>query len=187
MATTIHVLDRDWDHPDSIMLRQAQRSELAVRYNTPDSEYGPKPSKEDITAFVVAYIGVKPVACGALRSLDKLAIYRNDDADINQQTQIEAPQSQPFITATPPLPAEGEVKRMFVLPELRGKKLGIASIILEALHERGRNRGWRKLVCETGKLQPDAVRFYMREGYKPIENYGHYVGSELSVCFEREI
>lgn len=76
---------------------------------------------------------------------------------------------------------------MFVLPELRGKKLGIASIILEALHERARSRGWRKLVCETGKLQPDAIRFYMREGYSPIGNYGHYVGSELSVCFEREI
>ncbi|PGH02724.1 hypothetical protein GX51_04458 [Blastomyces parvus] len=184
MATTIQVLDRPWDHPDSIMLRQAQRSELAVRYNKPDSEYGPKPTKDDISAFIVAYVDAKPVACGALRALRIVADNDNMNViDDDPQIQIQS-ESRP---SPPSLPAEGEVKRMFVVPEFRGKRLGIASVILEALHERARSRGWRKLVCETGKLQPDAIRFYMREGYRPIENFGHYIGSELSVCFEREI
>lgn len=40
---------------------------------------------------------------------------------------------------------------------------------------------------ETGTEQPDAQRFYRREGYREIPLFGAYVGSTLSVCFEREL
>lgn len=61
-------------------------------------------------------------------------------------------------------PGDAEVKRMFMMLESRGKG-GLASTVLKELEERARSRGWRRLVLETGKLQPDAIRFYTKQGY----------------------
>lgn len=71
---------------------------------------------------------------------------------------------------------------MFVMLESRGKG-GLASTVLKELEERARSRGWRRLVLETGKLQPDAIRFYTNQGYTLIPNFGPYVSSEHSLCF----
>jgi GNAT superfamily N-acetyltransferase len=80
---------------------------------------------------------------------------------------------------------QGEVKRMYVAPAARGT--GVSTAILAALEAEARRRGWRRLLLETGTAQPDAMRFYQREGYTPIPNYGHYVGSEVSRCFAKEL
>ena len=79
----------------------------------------------------------------------------------------------------------GEIKRMYVVPDRRGS--GAASGVLRALEDAARARGWDRLVLETGERQPDAIRFYEREGYTRIPNFGHYADSELSVCFERRL
>ncbi|GIE83729.1 GNAT family N-acetyltransferase [Actinoplanes regularis] len=76
-----------------------------------------------------------------------------------------------------------EVKRMYVVPAGRGS--GVATAILRALETAARERGWTALRLETGFAQPDAIRFYQREGYREIPLYGKYVGSEISLCFER--
>ena len=81
--------------------------------------------------------------------------------------------------------ASAEVKRMYVTPESRGS--GVATAILHGLEERARSRGWTTLRLETGTAQPDAIRFYEREGYRQIPLYGAYAGSDLSVCYERAI
>jgi GNAT superfamily N-acetyltransferase len=77
----------------------------------------------------------------------------------------------------------GEIKRMFVKPDHRGS--GVSVTVLRALEASARDRGWDRLVLETGTEQPDAIRFYSREGYYRIPNFGHYVGSDISLCFER--
>jgi len=82
-------------------------------------------------------------------------------------------------------PSEGEVKRMYVAPASRGT--GVSTAILTALEDAARARGWTRLLLETGSEQPDAMRFYEREGYSPIPNYGHYVGSELSRCYAKTL
>ena len=82
-------------------------------------------------------------------------------------------------------PSEGEVKRMYVAPASRGT--GVSTAILAALEDAARARGWTRLLLETGSEQPDAMRFYEREGYSPIPNYGHYVGSELSRCYAKTL
>ncbi|MFC4852590.1 GNAT family N-acetyltransferase [Actinophytocola glycyrrhizae] len=78
-----------------------------------------------------------------------------------------------------------EVKRMYVVPERRGS--GVATSVLRALETAAAERGRRTLRLETGTEQPDAQRFYRREGYREIPLFGNYVGSALSVCFERAL
>jgi GNAT superfamily N-acetyltransferase len=78
-----------------------------------------------------------------------------------------------------------EVKRMYTLPEHRGK--GIASKILTELEIWARELSYDKCVLETGKRQPEAIELYKRRGYQPIPNYGQYVAMENSLCFEKKI
>jgi putative acetyltransferase len=77
----------------------------------------------------------------------------------------------------------GEIKRMYVDPRYRGS--GVSVAVLDALEAEARRRGWTRLVLETGTAQPDAVRFYEREGYTAIPRFGHYVGSAESLCYEK--
>ena len=79
----------------------------------------------------------------------------------------------------------GEVKRMYVRPENRGS--GCSTAVLAALEVFATDRGWSRLVLETGDQQPDAIRFYTREGFTRIPNFGHYVHSDLSLCFEKPL
>ena len=78
-----------------------------------------------------------------------------------------------------------EVKRMFTLPESRGK--GVASKILTALEIWAAELAFKKCILETGKRQPEAIQLYTKKGYQPIENFGQYAGIENSVCFEKEL
>lgn len=77
----------------------------------------------------------------------------------------------------------GEIKRMYVIPHRRGS--GIAGALLRHLEVEGRSRGWDRLVLETGEEQPDAMRFYEREGYTRIPNFGYYADSPVSICYEK--
>lgn len=78
---------------------------------------------------------------------------------------------------------EAEIKRMYVVPAARGT--GVSTAILQALENFGREQGWPRLVLETGAPQPDAVRFYEREGYTAIPAYGYYVDCADSLCYEK--
>jgi putative acetyltransferase len=80
---------------------------------------------------------------------------------------------------------EAEIKRMYVTPAHRGT--GISVAVLEAIETFSRESGLSKLVLETGTLQPDAMRFYEREGYARIPNFGAYIGSDLSVCYAKTL
>lgn len=78
-----------------------------------------------------------------------------------------------------------EIKRMYVVPEQRGK--GLATMVLSALEDWARDLGYQKCVLETGRRQPEAIALYTKCGYKNIPNYGQYVGIENSVCFEKDL
>lgn len=80
---------------------------------------------------------------------------------------------------------EAEIKRMYVAPAARGT--GVATAILRALEDAARDAGVRTLLLETGPAQPEAIRFYEREGYRRIENFGPYRGEPLSVCYARDL
>jgi len=82
-------------------------------------------------------------------------------------------------------PGTGEIKRMYVAPGARGT--GVSTAILRRLEHEARALGWDRLVLETGEKQPDAMRFYEREGFTRIPLYGHYVDSAISRCYGKPL
>ena len=78
-----------------------------------------------------------------------------------------------------------EVKRMYTLPEHRGK--GIARNILKELEKWAAELSCNKCILETGRRQPEAIELYQRSGYTIIPNYGQYAAIENSVCFEKQL
>lgn len=82
-------------------------------------------------------------------------------------------------------PGVGEIKRMYVIPEERGR--GRARAILASLEARAREQGLHTLRLETGRFMPSALGLYTSSGYREIPLYGHYVGHAASICFEKAV
>ena len=62
-----------------------------------------------------------------------------------------------------------EIKRMYVVPDARGRGLGRA--LLAALEDLARDLGYAVARLDTGAEQPGARRMYERAGYAPIGDY----------------
>lgn len=76
----------------------------------------------------------------------------------------------------------GELKRMWVDPSLRGRRLGAR--ILEALIAEARRLNLPMLRLETGISQPEALGLYRRFGFYDIAPFGDYQPDPLSVFME---
>lgn len=66
-----------------------------------------------------------------------------------------------------------EIKRMFVVPEARGR--GLARELLVALEDAARDLGYARVRLDTGPKQPHAERLYRSAGYEEIENFNDNV------------
>lgn len=111
-------------------------------------------------SFLVARSSGRPVGCGALRCLRDAASMRALG------------------------PRVGELKRMYVAPQVRGQ--GIGKAILARLEAEARALGLARLVLETGTRQTDALAFYSRAGFTEIPAYGEYLASPAtSVCLSK--
>jgi putative acetyltransferase len=82
-------------------------------------------------------------------------------------------------------PGVGEIKRMFVLPEHRGK--GVGRAVLSALEAQAVKLGYSSVRLETGTKQPEAIALYRSAGYAGILNFGEYADNPMSVCFEKKL
>ncbi len=78
-----------------------------------------------------------------------------------------------------------EIKRMYTSPIARNK--GIASAILKDLEDWAKELNIKSTLLETGLKQTEAVKFYKKNNYKIIPNFGQYAGVENSVCFLKEL
>lgn len=78
-----------------------------------------------------------------------------------------------------------EIKRMFLLPEMRGRQL--AAQLLQALEQWAVEEDLTKAILETGLRQVEAIRLYTRSGYLLTENYGQYIEMEDSICYRKEL
>jgi putative acetyltransferase len=79
----------------------------------------------------------------------------------------------------------GELKRMFVVPEARGLRLGRR--ILDRLEEEARRAGLSCMRLETGIHQPEALGLYRSAGYVEREAFGDYRPDPLSVFMEKSL
>jgi len=78
-----------------------------------------------------------------------------------------------------------EIKRMFVLPEQRGK--GIAASILNELESWAKESGFTSCILETSNQLTSAIALYKKSDYNVIPNYGQYIDVESSVCMKKII
>ena len=78
-----------------------------------------------------------------------------------------------------------EIKRMYVLPENRGK--GIASRILYEIETWAIELNYTYAALETGKKQQNAINLYQNLGYTITNNYGQWEGMEQSVCMMKSL
>ncbi len=78
----------------------------------------------------------------------------------------------------------GEVKRMYVRPEVRGQ--GWASALLAFVEAEAMVRGCTQFALETGPLQPEALALYARMGYEECGPFGDYVPDVHSVFMRKQ-
>ncbi|MDO3679953.1 GNAT family N-acetyltransferase [Paenibacillus ehimensis] len=80
---------------------------------------------------------------------------------------------------------EVELKRFYVEPACRGN--GTAKQLLAFLENKAHELSFEAVRLETGDRQPEAIRFYEKNGYAQIELYGEYVGCPSSLCYEKKL
>lgn len=74
---------------------------------------------------------------------------------------------------------------MYVLPEFRGK--GVATAMLKALENWGKELGYKRAVLETSIKMPEAINLYRKNKYYEIPRYGQYENALCSICFEKNL
>jgi len=76
-----------------------------------------------------------------------------------------------------------EVKRVFVAKAHRGT--GLSREIMNLLEKSAREKGYKKIILETGRHMSVAVNMYKNIGYSVVPNYGQYKDMVRSICFEK--
>ncbi|MBN1220061.1 MAG: GNAT family N-acetyltransferase [Anaerolineae bacterium] len=79
----------------------------------------------------------------------------------------------------------GEIKRMFVKPEVRG--LGLAKLMLARLEQEAVAMDFQVLRLETAARQPEALGLYRKSGYTDIPQFGQYVDNPRSIYLEKRL
>ena len=80
---------------------------------------------------------------------------------------------------------EAEIKRMYVIPEMR--RAGLAREIIAAIEERALTAGFLTLRLETGTTYATAINLYTAAGYRRTHTYGEYTGNPNSACFAKRL
>lgn len=140
-------------------------AELLARYPEPGTTHfrlDPDEVAPGTGIFLVARSSGRPIGCGAVRRIREPGVVR----------QLG--------------PQVGELKRMYVAPEMRGH--GIGRALLDRLEAEAKAIGLTRLVLETGTRQEEALALYWRAGYTSIPLYGEYgASSGTSVCLAKAL
>ncbi|GAA0754368.1 GNAT family N-acetyltransferase [Ideonella azotifigens] len=159
-ASPVSIRPERADHPQVGPLLAALDDYLATLYAPEDNHI------LDVSAllqpevdFLVATQGDRLVGCGATRRMP-------GEADTAGQ-------------------AYGEIKRMYVAPEMRGQR--IAEQLLAQLEARLLADGLTLATLETGRDQLQAVRLYERCGYQRRAPFGGYPDNGLSLFYEKRL
>lgn len=147
-------------HPDAALLVEEVQEEYVRRYGSRDeTPIDPTYFEDPLGVFFVGYDGERPIATGAWRRRSDLVVEGSS------------------LTA--------ELKRMYVVPDARGR--GLARAMLAHLEDTARAVGVEVMVLETGILQPEAIALYESSGYREIPGFGFYKDAALSRCLARPL
>jgi ribosomal protein S18 acetylase RimI-like enzyme len=75
-----------------------------------------------------------------------------------------------------------EIKRMYVRPAFRGRRIG--RLMLDHLIEHARAQGLTVIRLETGIHQHEALALYEGRGFRKIRPFGPYRDDPVSLCYE---
>jgi GNAT superfamily N-acetyltransferase len=150
-----------FDHPDSFRLIAEIQQVYRERYGSEDAtEVDPREFDAPGGFFVVGYADGEPVACGGWR-----ARHAREGGPLRD--------------------GDAEVKRMYVAAAHRGR--GYAKAMLAELERTAAAAGRRRIVLETGTMQPEAIALYASAGYEPMPAFGAYVDSPSSRYFAKPL
>ncbi|MFJ4923698.1 GNAT family N-acetyltransferase [Streptomyces sp. NPDC088725] len=158
----MNIRPSSFGHPDAVKLNDRVQLEYAERYGDEGdvTPLDPGMFEPPLGLYLIAYDDEgTPVATGGWRGQEKNGLgYADGDA---------------------------EIKRMYVVPEARGR--GLSRLMLAALEDDARAAGRTRMVLETGTKQPEAISLYVSSGYEPCVKFGHYRFDELSRCYAKPL
>lgn len=150
----------EYDHPDSLRLIEELQQEYAHRYGEPDlTPVDPAEFAPPKGLFMLGYLDGGAVASGGWRAHD------SDEAGFRD--------------------GDAELKRMYIVPAKRGR--GLARRMLSELESSAALADRKRLVLETGTLQPEAIGLYVSSGYLETVKFGVYRNDPLSRCYAKEL
>jgi putative acetyltransferase len=79
----------------------------------------------------------------------------------------------------------GEIKRVFVEEQHRGKRL--ATAVIQYLEDYLVSIGVKVVRLEAGPMQPEALKLYRKLGYSDRGPFGSYKSDPLSVFMEKNL
>lgn len=149
-----------FDHPDSQRLVAEVQREYVARYGGPDAtRIDPAEFAPPRGLFLVGYLDDRPVACGGWRTRD------GDEPGLAD--------------------GDAEIKRMYVVPDARGR--GIGRALLAELERTAAAAGRCRSVLETGLRQPEAIGLYTSCGYREIPGFGVHRCAPESRCLGKRL
>ncbi|WP_225846052.1 GNAT family N-acetyltransferase [Streptomyces sp. HPF1205] len=150
-----------YDHPDAVRLNELVQLEYVQRYGGGDLTHMAAAHFEPPQGLYLLVYDTDgtPVASGGWRAQDASPEGFED--------------------------GDAEIKRMFVVPEARGR--GLARRLLAELEASASAAGRTRMILETGLKQPEAIALYESSGYTPIRKFGYYRDDELSVCLGKAL
>jgi len=80
---------------------------------------------------------------------------------------------------------EAELKRMYTAPA--GRRRGVARAVLRAIEDSAQEAGRKRVILETGDKQPEAIAFYIANGYERIPDFGYYQNEPGVLSFGRTL
>lgn len=95
--------------------------------------------------------------------------YFGDGSGIWLAYEVGVPAGCIALRPLPEFERSGEIKRMYVKPESRGR--GIAERLLKALEAYAADFGYSRLYLDSKDDLTTAIRFYQRHGYEACERY----------------
>lgn len=153
----VTVVSVAYDDPAAAALRRTMTYELAGRYVGRDDELAAHTETLRVRPATIAYTALAVTGDGL--PIGHLALRRAGE--------------------------DLELKRMYVIPAYRGG--GVAVALLKAAEDAARRLGVTRIILQTGDRQPEAVRLYERQGYRPIPVFPPYEELWFSRCYAKAL